>query len=163
MKSILNAVDKNFLEKNHEGKEMEIIYYPLNLGFLKLEYGLFDNPGILSLVSFVLDDIEDAIAVGPRLEMCLSQDDAESVVTFITENGVSGLQWLDGEVTWGHTYDDDSSASDGKKIGLGEWIDECIDKMINPDDNEIEERRKYDNEDPEYMELLKERKNLEKI
>jgi hypothetical protein len=57
------------------------------------------------------------------------------VVTFITENGVSGLQWSGGDVFWGHTYEDDGPPARGRKEDLGEWVDRCIDIMINPEDS----------------------------
>jgi hypothetical protein len=79
--------------------------------------------------------------------MNLSRDGQNDEVTYISENGVSGLQWSNGEAIWGHTYDDDSPPSPGRKIGLGQWIDEMIDHMINPTDEEIEERRRLDRQD----------------
>ncbi|MBN1898627.1 MAG: hypothetical protein JW827_07600 [Spirochaetes bacterium] len=141
-----NEMPEGFLQKYRNGKRKEVKYIPLKLGFLKLEYDVCDNPGILSLVSFVLEDNDEAMAVGPRLEMNLTPDATGDVVTFITENGVSGLQWSNGRVFWGHTYDDDSPPSEGKTISLEEWIDECVDKMINPDDDEIAERKRLDRE-----------------
>lgn len=160
---IMNSVPKAFLKtyRKKDGgkvKKKDTKYLPLHLGFLKLEYGLYDNPDLLCLVSFVLDDLDDAIAVGPRLEMGLSPDEKNEEVTYISENGVSGLQWSGGEVIWGHTYDDDSGPGPGKKIALDEWIDEMIESMINPPRLEIDERRKLDSEDREYMKLVKKRK-----
>lgn len=146
MKDIKNRMAAGFLKKYRKGKGNEVKYIPLKLGFLKLEYGLYDDPGTLGLVSFVLDRDDEAIAVGSRLEMSLPEDGTGEEVTYISENGVSGLQWSNGEVIWGHTYDDDSPPSPGKKIGLDQWIDEMIGNMINPDDEEIGERRRLDKE-----------------
>jgi hypothetical protein len=142
-----NSVAKDFMNIYWKGKKKSIVYLPLSLGFLKLEYGLYDSPEKLCLVSFVLDKDDEAIAVGSRLEMSLADKLKNSEVTYISENGVSGLQWSGGEVIWGHTYDDDSAPSPGKKIPLGEWVDQMIDGMINPSDEEIEERRKLDREE----------------
>jgi hypothetical protein len=147
MKTKRNTVAKGFLNTHRTGGKNEVKYVKLNNGYLKLEYGLYDIPEILSLVSFVLDKSEDAIAIGMRLEMNLQADHADDEVTYISENGVSGLQWSGGEVIWGHTYDDDSPPGPGRKIKLDAWIDECIDSMINPSDDEIDERRRLDREE----------------
>lgn len=147
MKKQQNSLPRGFLKTYRKGEKQEVKYIPLKLGFLKLEYGLYDNPGILGLVSFVMDESDDAIAIGARLEMMLSDDHEGEEVTCISEMGVSGLQWSNGEVIWGHTYDDDSAPSGGRKIGLDAWIDECIETMINPSEEEIEERRRLDRED----------------
>jgi hypothetical protein len=66
---------------------------------------------------------------------------------FTSENGVSGLQWSAGRVFWGHTHDDDSPPSAGKRISIDDWIDECIGIMINPDTDEIEDQRRLDKEE----------------
>jgi hypothetical protein len=144
--AIKNKIARGFLGKYRREEKREVVYLPLELGFLKLEYGLFDEPGILSLVSFVLENRDDAIAIGSRLEMSLADSDEDTQVTYISENGVSGLQWSDGEVIWGHTYDDDSGPSPDRKVGLAEWVDEMIEAMINPSDEEIEERKRLDKE-----------------
>jgi len=141
-----NKIEKGFLKKYRKRKGGEVVHLPLEFGFLKLEYGLYDEPGVLSLVSFVLEDKDDAIAIGPRLETMLGGSDEDTQVTYISDNGVSGLQWSNGEVVWGHTYDDDSGPSPGTKVGLDEWIDEMVDAMINPSDDEIEERNRLDRE-----------------
>jgi hypothetical protein len=146
MKKKRNIIAKGFLETYRTGEKSEVKHLKLHTGFLKLEYGLYDNPELLCLVSFVLDRSEDAIAIGMRLEMNLQADHRGDEVTYISENGVSGLQWSDGEVIWGHTYDDDSAPGPVKKISLDDWIDECIDAMINPSDEEIEERMRLDRE-----------------
>ncbi len=143
-----NIIPKGFLKTYRAGKKHDVTYLPLELGFLKLEYGLYEDPELLGLVSFVLDRADDAIAIGSRLEMNLSIDEQSDEVTYISENGVSGLQWSDGEVIWGHTYDDDSAPSPGRKVSLGQWVDEMIDVMVNPSEEEIEERRRLDREDP---------------
>ena len=43
-----------------------------------------------------------------------------------------------GHVIWGHTYDDDSTAEDGRKVELSAWVDECIAEMINPSQEDID-------------------------
>ncbi len=135
-----NCIPEGFLKKYRHGPDTEKpLYLPLKTGFLKLEYGLYDNPGILSLVSFVRKDRGTSPAVGPRLEMILTESGQGDQVTFITENGVSGLQWENGKVIWGHTYDDDSGPTKGKKTALNEWVDEMIDDMINPTRDEMDE------------------------
>lgn len=155
MKTKINSLPPKFLKKYREGKTDEVVYCRLSLGFLKLEYGLYDNPGTLSRVSFVLDDLDEATAIGSRLELVIGTDYREDEATFISENGVSGLQWSGGEVIWGHTYDDDTPTAPGRKISLDSWVDECVKKMINPDPRELEERRALDLADKEYQTLLK--------
>jgi len=142
-----NKIPKGFLKAYRTEEKHDVTYLPLDLGFLKLEYSLYDDPDLLGLVSFVLDKSEDAIAIGSRLEMNLSPDGQSDEITYISENGVSGLQWSNGEVIWGHTYDDDSAPTPGRKVSLGQWVDEMIDVMINPSDEEIEERRRLDRND----------------
>jgi hypothetical protein len=147
MKHKRNVIPKGFLETYRFSKKDEVKYLELATGFLKLEYGLYDDPGVLCLVSFVLDKSDEAMAIGPRLEMNLNEFRTGEQATFITEFGVSGLQWSGGEVIWGHTFDDDLAPEPGRKISLDDWIDECIDAMINPSDKEIEERRRLDREE----------------
>jgi len=142
-----NKILKGFLKTYRKGKPGEVKYIPLRLGFLKLEYGLYDEPEVLSLVSFVLNDNDEAIAIGLRLEMMLGEVEGSGEVTYISENGVSGFQWSDGYVIWGHTFNDDSSPERGKKIGLDQWIDDCIAEMINPSEEELAERQKLDEKD----------------
>ena len=139
-----NKIAKGFLVKYRIRGKQRVKYIPLDLGFLKLEYGFCEEADLLSLVSFVLQNSDDALAVGARLEMNLSRDGKNDIVTYITEYGVSGLQWSKGEVIWGHTYDDDTPASPGRKIGLELWIDEMIDHMINPPEDELEEWKRLD-------------------
>jgi hypothetical protein len=141
MKKKRNNIAKGFLKTYRTGEKNGVTYLKLHTGFLKLEYGLYDNPELLCLVSFVPDTSEDAIAIGMRLEMNLQDDQNGDEVTYISENGVSGLQWSGGEVIWGHTYDDDSPPEPGRKVTLDEWLDECVDSMINPSEEEINERQ----------------------
>jgi hypothetical protein len=126
----MNSIPKGFLKKYRKGKAGEVLYLELQKGFLRLEYGLYDDPLILCLVSYVKSKRKDAIAIGNRLELSLN-DDYGDEVTFMSEMGVSGLQWSNGEVIWGHTYDDDSSPSPGRKVDLDAWIDDCIKSMIS--------------------------------
>jgi hypothetical protein len=128
---IKNSFPKGFLKKYRNGRSDEVLFLPLQKGFLKLEYDLYEETGVLCLVSYVHSKRKDAMAIGNRLEICLEEDESYSQVTFIAEMGVSGTQWSNGEVIWGHTYDDDSPPSPGRKIGLDDWIDECINIMIS--------------------------------
>jgi len=125
-----NTVQKGFLKKYRRSKGSETVFLPLEKGYLRLEYGLYDNPGWLSLVSYVLTNKKNAPALGKRLELVLDEE-GQNIVTFIAEMGVSGTQWSNGHVIWGHTYDDDSPPSPGRKISLDDWVDECINIMIS--------------------------------
>ena len=127
---IKNTLPNGFLKKYRKGKPGEILFLPLQKGFLRLEYGLYCDPQTLCLVSYVNSKRIDALAIGNRLELSLS-DDGNDQVTFMAEMGVSGLQWSNGEVIWGHTYEDDSPPSPGRKIDLNTWIDECVKSMIS--------------------------------
>jgi hypothetical protein len=133
MKKKRNHLPGGFLNKYRTGEKGSIQYIHLNQGYLKLEYDEEHNPGILLLVSYIRSKSNRAAAIGCRLEMALADNEAEEdVVTYITENGVSGLQWAHGGVYWGHVYDDETGPVSVRMIGLDEWVDECIENMINP-------------------------------
>ena len=127
-----NTIAPGFLKKYRCGKDAEPVYVPLAAGFLRLEYGGDLAPHLLSLVSFTSAPTLYSKAVGPRLECALSSDEKGEEVTCMEEEGVSGLQWAGGEVSWGHTFEDDSAPAEGRKVELGDWVDECLQKMINP-------------------------------
>ena len=147
--SLKNSLPKGFLKKYRIVEKEGVKYIALNSGYLKLEYDKFeeDQP-VLFLASFVLKKNKYAVALGNRLEFSISKNENENdEVTFISEYGVSGLQWSNGRVFWGHTYDDDSPPPPGRKINLDEWVDECIDRMINPSDDLLEEYRRIEEEE----------------
>ncbi len=129
MRSKKNYLRKGFLKKYRKGKDNEIKFLPLKNGFLRLEY---EDQGVLSIVSYVLSKAKNALSIGKRLELSLDQDYNNDTATYIEEMGISGFQWSNGEVFWGHTFDDDSPPTGVRKIILDEWIDECIKMMINP-------------------------------
>ncbi len=128
----INSMVPGFLARYREKKTEDIIYLPLNAGFLRLEYGRYDDPRALAIVSFVWHATREAAAVGPRLEMRLIPGDRGNIVTFIGENAVAGRQWRRGRVIRGHTYEDDSPGGAGNPVSLDEWVDTCVDRMINP-------------------------------
>ncbi len=132
--NIINRVPSGFLNKYRTGNDESAVYIDLESGFLRLEYAENGDHFILSRVSFVMSKSLYSSAIGNVLECDLSPDNdcEDDVVTFIGETGVSGLQWARGEEHWGHTYDDETDRSAGKKIDLNVWFDECIAKMINP-------------------------------
>lgn len=126
-----NGIDKGFLASYRLGRANETRFLPLARGFLKLRYGLNDEPEVLSIASYVLEPSDDAIAVGPRLEFRLPKQPGGERATFMTENGVSGRQWSCGNAYWGNTYDDTSS-NHRRWITLDDWVDECLEEMVNP-------------------------------
>lgn len=128
----VNSVPSGFLKQYRAGESEGAVYIPLTAGFLRLEYGACGEQILLSRVSFVSDRSLFTPAIGNVLEFSLKPDCKGEVVTLIGEMSVSGLQWVDGTVQWGHTYGDDLSAAEGRKIDLDSWVDECIDGMINP-------------------------------
>jgi hypothetical protein len=122
-----NHPPKGLYARRKKGKPESTVHLKLALGFLRLSY---DEEGVLSLIAFVLERDERAREIGPRLE--LNGD----TVTFIEENGVSGLQWKDGAVIWGHTFEDSLPSpvrDDAPPMSLGEWIDDRARVMTNPD------------------------------
>lgn len=130
--SAVNSIPSGFLKKYRTGESEGASYIPLAAGFLRLEYVSSGEDIILSRVSFVSDKSLYTPVIGNVLECSLSPHRAGEVVTLIGEMSVSGLQWVDGTVQWGHTYGDDLSAAEARKIDLDSWVDECIDGMINP-------------------------------
>ncbi|MBN1411827.1 MAG: hypothetical protein JW969_13345 [Spirochaetales bacterium] len=143
--SIQNSFPKGFLKKYNFSDKKEIKFIQLSTGFLKLDYHTDNDIAFLGIVSFVLKDKEDSFALGNRLKFIFSSiGNSYETVTFISENGVSGTQWHNGKVIWGHTYDDDSQPSKGCEISLDDWIDECIDIMINPDDELVDEYKRIE-------------------
>ncbi len=127
-----NTIAPGFLKKYRLGSDGKPVYVPLATGFLRLEYGGGQAPHLLSLISFTAAPSLHSKAVGPRLECGLSAGGKGEEVTFMEEEGVSGTQWMGGEVSWGHTYEDDSAPGQGRKVELADWMDECLQKMINP-------------------------------
>jgi hypothetical protein len=132
-----NNFPTGFLAK-YRTAQGERQYVKLDFGHLRLEYDIEETPSLLYLVSFVVSEDNEARAIGRRLELNLDPDGIMETVTCMTEMGVSGLQWSDGHVYWGHTYEDDGPPDPGKEIELGEWVDECIHKMINPSQEDID-------------------------
>jgi len=128
-----NNIPKGFLKKYRNGKGEEVRYIKLSVGYLRLEYDTEQSQSLLSIVSFVACPSMFSNAIEEQLELNLSINSTFDEVTFISEMGVSGSQWSDGQVRWGHTYDDDDATiAEGKKIALDLWIDKCIEMMINP-------------------------------
>ncbi len=132
MSEAKNELPPDFLSTYRFGKADSTVFIPLTSGYLRLRYGLYDTPETLSLVSFVLDANDTALAVGPQLEFRLPETVGIEEATFVGENAVSGLQWAAGRVIWGHAYDDDSAPEEGETIGFDEWVDRCILQMVNP-------------------------------
>ncbi len=132
MAEILNRVPPGFLERYRAKTAENVVFLPLARGFLKLEYGKYDEPDALAVVSFVAKNSEASPAIGPRLELRLFKGGREDIATLIGENAVSGLQWSNGGVFWGHTYDEDGPAPQRRTVSLGDWIDECLARMVNP-------------------------------
>lgn len=141
----INRVPPGFIVAHRHGSGGEVTYISLTAGFLRLEYDAGATAPLLFRVAFVAAKSKFSPAIGSLLELSLDPGSAGDTVTFIAEEGVSGLQWSGGRVIWGHTYDDDSPVGDGERIELGAWIDRCIDGMINPPGKILDEMKKrYD-------------------
>ena len=121
-----NTIEKGFLATYRQGDGTKFIQ--LNTGFLRLSY---DNKGLLEKAAFVLTKSKGARVVGSQLELSLAIDGLNEDVTYIAPEGVSGLQWSNGKVEWGTTYEYDGSPSNGRTIPLDAWVDERVSKMIN--------------------------------
>lgn len=141
-----NSVPPGFLDAHrHGGNGEDVVYLALETGFLRLEYDPDGAHPLLFRVAFVAAKSKFSPAIGNLLELSLDPEGHDDTVTFIAEEGVSGVQWSGGRACWGHTYDDDSPAGEGEEIGLGAWIDRCIDEMINPPVKIIDElKKRYD-------------------
>jgi len=140
-----NSLAAGFLKKYRhgeggggEGGGEALRFVELDFGLLRLEYDVDETPPAppaLFVVSFVLSRDDDEPAIGRRLEFRVPPPPpprSGDVVTYIGVNAVSGLQWSCGRVIWGHTYDDDSPAAEGREVDLDTWVDECIAEIINP-------------------------------
>jgi hypothetical protein len=144
-----NRPPAKLYESHKKGKPRTRVHAPLALGFLRFVY---DEDGDLTLIAFVLEDDQRARAVGPRLEL------NNGIVTFIEENGVSGLQWRQGTVSWGHTYED-SVPSKVRQVGLDEWVDDRVQAMSNPGAEVLDSLIAYERERqalPGIAQLLRE-------
>ncbi|WP_455381547.1 hypothetical protein [Salinispira pacifica] len=127
----VNRIEPGFLGRYRKGKPHATVYLEIAGGFLRLRYGLNDAPDTLSTVSFVFEPTPDAPSAGPELIFRLPAAGDERV-TLIAPNAVSGRQWANGAVFWGHTFDDDQSPSGGRAVSLDGWVDDCLQEMIHP-------------------------------
>jgi hypothetical protein len=120
-----NTIPKSFLSDHKSGPKNKTLFLPLNSGFLRIKY---DDDGSIAMLHYV--QTKGGSPVGAGLEWGGSNGET---VTFITEMGVSGTQWNNGEVFWGTTFEtDDGPMSPNRKVDLETWINECLEKMINP-------------------------------
>ena len=127
-----NYIENGFLEKFRYSRDGRTVFLKLTSGFLRLEYYSGRKRNLLKKVSFVKSESETENATGHVLEFNLTPDKSDDRVTFIPENGISGIQWALGKAGWGHTLDLDGGDDAGREIDLDTWVDECIDDMINP-------------------------------
>lgn len=127
-----NNVPDNFFARFRTAGDGETVFFPLAVGFLRLEYDDTEAPALLARVAFTQTATEHARPEGLVLECTLDPEGREDTVTFIAAEGVAGTQWADGVVRFGHTYEDGTPGTEGRRISLGAWVDECLQKMVNP-------------------------------
>lgn len=123
-----NSIEKGFLRTYRQSTE-NILFVPLDTGFLKLEYGAHTQ-NLLSKISFVAQKSKNAKTIGNYIDLNLGGDAGEQG-TYMEEESVSGVQWSNGHSGWGHTYQN-GTPSESREISLEDWVDEMIDNMINP-------------------------------
>jgi len=128
----INSIEPGYLQKVLTGNGLEFVFLKLNTGYLRLQYDIETSPPLLIRISFVSSHNPYSHAIGNLLEFTRSSTPEDITVTFIEETGVSGEQWYAGRAAWGHTFEDESPASEGEKIGLSAWVDRCLHLMINP-------------------------------
>lgn len=121
---------KNFLNNYRINKTEEVFYFSLEKGFLQLKYE--DN--ILWKVAFVTEKDDDAKTFGNELLLTIKDvpDAYDDHVVFMEDMGQSGVEWRDGVVRWGHTYEDEGGTEKGEKIELDVWIEKCVTEIIDP-------------------------------
>jgi len=125
-----NSVPLGFIEKYRIGNGDDLVFIPLASGFLRLEYLIEDDIPLLNKVAFVATASKHSSIIGRLLELSLGRN--SETATYMDEQGLSGIQWTGGSTSWGHVFDGDCY-SEREKIELDEWIDRCIEKMINPE------------------------------
>jgi hypothetical protein len=151
-----NTIPKGFLEEHEHGEAGKREYVALKEGFLRLSYG---KTGRLSKISFGME--KSGPNIGAALEF--GSENGEGTITLIEEMGSSGLQWQDGKVTWGSTFEGvEGDPSKAQVIGKSEWVDEILQEMINPSDKLLAEQLRLDYDDLVYFsEIIPNMKDLE--
>lgn len=118
-----------FLARHRRGAPGTIEYLRVGRGFLRLARE--EDDGWLERIELVREATEDALAVGEILELELSDGTWPDRATLIALNAISGLQWEDGEVRWGHTLDEDAPpSSPAERVTLDAWVDRCVGQML---------------------------------
>ncbi len=113
----------DFLKTFRNDKPGSVKLEPYGAGFLRLTY---DDGGELLEATWVRTKTGSA-----EKNLHLYFDWANDSVTCKTPSGLSGVQWCDGYALLGTVSesDGDDDADQGVKIGLNEWIEECLGKM----------------------------------
>ncbi len=123
----MSTKEKTFLEKYMNGAKEKTIYEPWESGFLCIQY---DEDGEIMQLAFV--DKKGKMPDGNQLQLYFML--INDMVTFKSENSLSGTCWSNGRVDWGMVYDDDDyDGSNAIKCDLDVWINECIKEMCLPE------------------------------
>jgi len=120
-----NRLPKGFIEKYRIGKGNELVFIALRAGFLRIEYLVDDDQSLINKVAFIATKSEHSSIIGKWLELGLGS------YTYMDEQGLSGNQWSEGDVSWDNVYDSGPTTKI-EKISLSKWIDRCLKEMINP-------------------------------
>ncbi|OGJ88285.1 MAG: hypothetical protein A2268_05225 [Candidatus Raymondbacteria bacterium RifOxyA12_full_50_37] len=113
---------ESFLSNYRKGTPDSVQYVPLNNGFLYLQY---DCEGEIEQAAYVRKNRDEPGSNDLQLYFMWGND----MVTFKTENGLSGEQWSNGYADFGTVYETDDAPSQGKKIDLDVWISQCLEEM----------------------------------
>jgi len=101
------------------GRPGAILFRRLGGGYLRLKYD-------------VAGDLEEVTWSPQRKKsdgLTLYFDLVNRTVTCKTPLGLSGAMWTDGGVFVGTVYD--GSGGKRRRIAIGDWIDECVERMMS--------------------------------
>jgi len=127
-----NIIPEGFLKRYRKGKKGAVIFLPLTVGFLRLKYTIEGKLPFLHYIAFVSHPTDAAHVIGIQLEFNLAAEEEDEQVAVIAEQGASGIQWYGGEEHLANPHGNKSIPPKTRKISLDAWVDEYIDKMINP-------------------------------
>jgi hypothetical protein len=112
-----------FLARHKAGPAGRTVYEPWEHGFLRLQY---DDDGLVEQAAWTPRQGQTPRGDQPQLWFMWIND----MVTYKTENGLSGTCWSSGRVALGTVYDDDGDSAPGTETALEEWVDQCVADMV---------------------------------
>jgi len=121
----------SFLEKYVSSAEDAVYLTVSDKRFLRLIYW----KNMLFNVALVAENTKTAPGIGKQLYFRPEIDSSEekfASITFKTQNGHSGIQWIYDSIYYGNVHGMEPEKI--KKISCNEWVDECIQEMIKESD-----------------------------